>query len=66
MAMIEVHMIEGRSAARKRALIRNLTDTLQETLGVRREGIRVLLREYPATNWGIAGEPHAGRPPEPD
>ena len=56
MPIIDVSLIEGRSAERKATLIRELTDAAERVLGVRREGIRVLLREVPPEHWGVAGQ----------
>jgi 4-oxalocrotonate tautomerase len=55
--IIDVSLLAGRSAETKRALIRELTDAAERVLGVRRDGIRVLLREVPAEHWGVAGQP---------
>ncbi|MCY1044834.1 2-hydroxymuconate tautomerase family protein [Corallococcus sp. bb12-1] len=59
MPIIDVTLIDGRTPERKAALIRELTDAAERVLGVRRESIRVLLRELPAENWGVGGEPKA-------
>ncbi len=55
--LIEVTLIEGRSADAKRALMRRLTDAAEETLGAPRQTIRVVLREVPAAHWSVGGEP---------
>ena len=57
MPLIEVTMIEGRSADAKRALMRRLTDVAEETLGAPRPSIRVVIREVPAAHWSVGGEP---------
>jgi 4-oxalocrotonate tautomerase len=55
--LIEVTLIEGRSADAKRALMKRLTDVAEETLGAPRQTIRVVLREVPAAHWSVGGEP---------
>jgi 4-oxalocrotonate tautomerase len=55
--LIEVTLIEGRSADAKRALMKRLTDAAEETLAAPRQTIRVVLREVPAAHWSVGGEP---------
>ena len=57
MPIIDVTMLEGRTPRVKAELIRELTDAAEKVLGVPRPSIRVLLRELPPENWGVAGEP---------
>ena len=57
MPLIDVTMIEGRSAEKKRALIKELTDAAERALEAPRASIRVILREVPAAHWGVGGEP---------
>jgi len=59
MPLIQVTMVEGRSVAQKHALIRNLSASMAETLGVPLERIRVAIYEVTADEWGIGGEPFA-------
>lgn len=60
MPIVEINMIEGRPADKKRKLIASVTDAVVETLDVPRETVRVLIREVPAENWGVAGSPKSG------
>ena len=53
MPIIDVSLLEGRSAERKATLIR--TDVAERVLGVPRASIRVLLREVPPEHWGVGG-----------
>jgi len=57
MPLIDVTMIEGRSAEKKRALIKELTDAAERALEAPRASIRVIIREVPAAHWGVGGEP---------
>ncbi|MDF1802075.1 2-hydroxymuconate tautomerase [Thalassovita sp.] len=57
MPLIEVTMIEGRSAEQKATLIAKLTDAAVEAVGAPIETVRVCIREIPGENWGVAGKP---------
>lgn len=57
MPLIQVTMVEGRTTEQKHALIRNLSHSMSETLGVPLERIRVAIYEISADEWGIGGEP---------
>lgn len=59
MPLIQVTLIEGRSATRKRNLIAELTDAVVRSLGAPSETVRVILNEVPAEHWGVGGEPRA-------
>jgi 4-oxalocrotonate tautomerase len=59
MPLIQVTMIEGRSADMKAALIRGLTEAAVQTTGAPRESIRVILQEVPNAHWGVGGSPKA-------
>lgn len=57
MPLIQVTLIEGRSAESKTALIRGLTDAAVDATASPRESIRVILQEVPAAHWGVGGVP---------
>lgn len=57
MPIINVQMMEGRPKEKVAELIRNVTNTVAETLDAPKENIRVLVTELPKTHWGKAGEP---------
>jgi 4-oxalocrotonate tautomerase len=57
MPIVEISLIEGRTKDVKAALIKAVTDAVETAVGAPRESIRVLLREYPAAHWGVAGVP---------
>lgn len=57
MPLIQVTLIEGRSAEAKTALIRGLTDAAVEATSAPRESVRVILQEVPAAHWGVGGVP---------
>lgn len=60
MPLIQVTMIEGRSADAKTALIRGLTNAAVDATGAPRESIRVILQEVPGEHWGVGGVPKGG------
>lgn len=51
MPIIEVTMVEGRSAEQIRALISGLTSVTEQAIGVKKESIRVIVREVPKTHF---------------
>ena len=53
--LIQVHMMEGRAPEKIEELIKNVTNTVSETLDAPRENVRVLVTEVPKTHWGIGG-----------
>ncbi len=55
MPLVQISIVEGRSAAERRALIASVTDAVTDTLGVAAERVRVLVSELPAANWGVGG-----------
>ncbi|WP_462409784.1 4-oxalocrotonate tautomerase [Neobacillus sp. Marseille-QA0830] len=57
MPIINVQIMEGRPKEKVAELIRNVTNTVSETLDSPKENIRVLVTEIPKTHWGKAGEP---------
>ncbi len=55
MPLVEVSMIEGRTAQQIRSLHEAMTAAVETTLGVPREAIWVVIRELPATDWAEGG-----------
>lgn len=66
MPLIQVTMVEGRTREQKHALIRELTNTMSQTLDVPKERIRVAIYEVTADEWGIGGEPVSVVRPKPE
>jgi 4-oxalocrotonate tautomerase family enzyme len=54
--IIEITMIEGRSKAAKKRLIRLLFDSIQDKLGITHQDIEICIDEIPAENWGFRGK----------
>lgn len=57
MPIINVQILEGRSAEKVAEVIENITSTVSETLDSPKETIRVIVTEIPKTHWGKAGKP---------
>jgi 4-oxalocrotonate tautomerase len=55
MPIVEITLIEGRPADKKRKLIGRVTDAIVEAIDAPRESVRVILREIPAAHFGVAG-----------
>jgi 5-carboxymethyl-2-hydroxymuconate isomerase len=53
--IIELSMIEGRSAETKKKLIRLLFDRIQEQVGITHIDLEICIYESPACNWGFRG-----------
>jgi 4-oxalocrotonate tautomerase len=51
MPLIEVTLVEGRSAEQLRALISGLTRVAVEAVDAPVDSVRVVIREVPATHW---------------
>lgn len=63
MPIVDISIIEGRSAEERRALMEKVTDAVESALSAPRQSIRVLVREVPAFHWAAGGEPK-GEPSE--
>lgn len=55
MPIMEVHLLEGRSPEQKRAFTRALTAAAVDTLGVKPEQVRILIREIPPEHFCVGG-----------
>jgi 4-oxalocrotonate tautomerase len=66
MPIVEITMIEGRSAEAKRRLIAKVTDSIIEAIDAPRDSIRIILREIPALHFGVAGKTKEKTEPPPD
>lgn len=57
MPIIHVQVIEGRTDEQLSKLMESLTDAAAESLGVKKEQVRVLIQEIPNRHWGVGGKP---------
>lgn len=64
MPIVSITITQGRTPAEKEGVYREVTDALVRVLGVKPEGVRVMLNEIPKTHFAIAGKPLAPFPPE--
>lgn len=56
MPLVKISIIEGRSPEKIEALIKNVTETVSDTLDAPKQNVRVLINEVPKTHFGIGGE----------
>jgi 4-oxalocrotonate tautomerase len=56
MSIIQVTFIAGRTDQQKERLIAALTDAAVNTVGIERAEVRVILKDIPNTEYGIAGQ----------
>jgi 4-oxalocrotonate tautomerase family enzyme len=61
MPIVRIELLEGRSAAMKRDLIRSVTEAVVAALAVAPGQVRVLLHELPAELWSVGGATMAER-----
>jgi 4-oxalocrotonate tautomerase len=55
MPLVQVSLIEGRTAEVVERLIAELTDTVVRVLDAPRESVRVILYDVPPERWGVGG-----------
>ena len=55
MPIIQVNLLEGRTVAQKRAMVAAVTDAIVESLGVKRDSVRIMINEMHAENFALAG-----------
>lgn len=55
MPIIQVNMLEGRTVGQKRAMIAAVTDAIVDSLGVRRESVRIMINEMHPEHFALAG-----------
>lgn len=61
MPIAMIHIAEGRSDEKKRALLHKVTQAIAESLDAPIESVRVLIQEVPATQWSAGGQTLAER-----
>ena len=65
MPIIDITLLEGRDLATKKALMREVTDAVEKSLGAPRESIRVLVRDVPRSHYSVGGTPKDEGEPRP-
>jgi len=61
MPLVEIHMLEGRTDAQKKAVLDEVTKAIHDSLGVPLTSVRVWIREFSPKDYMIAGELYADR-----
>jgi 4-oxalocrotonate tautomerase len=56
MPMVQITMLQGRTAEQKRRIAKRVTDTLVEEAGARREGIMIAFHEVSKESYASVGE----------
>lgn len=56
MPIVQIQLLEGRSAEVKREIIYEMTETLSKVLGAPKESIRIIIQEIPMEHWGVNGK----------
>jgi len=56
MPLIEIHMLEGRTANEKKKLLASVTDAVQEAIGAPLASIRVWINELKLEDYMASGE----------
>ena len=56
MPLVEITLIEGRTADAKGRLIAKVTDAIVEAIEAPRDSVRIILREIPALHFGAGGK----------
>ncbi len=56
MAIMQVFLIAGRTDAQKVRLIAALTEAAVASIGVQADAVRVIIKDVPNTDFGLAGK----------
>jgi 4-oxalocrotonate tautomerase len=56
MPIVQITMLQGRSAEQKRKIAKRVTDVMVEDAGARREGITVVFNEVSKESYATGGE----------
>jgi len=64
MPIIEVHIMEGRTVAQKRALCRGITEAAVSALGVEADQVRVLIHHLTPEHFSVGGVTHGEKAEE--
>jgi 4-oxalocrotonate tautomerase len=56
MPLVQIHLLEGRTRAQKKALLEAVTEAVHRSIGAPLPTIRVWLSEFPAEEYMVGGE----------
>lgn len=54
MPIVQIEMLSGRSLEQKRAMVKEITESLVKTINCKPEAVRIIIREMEKENFGIA------------
>jgi 4-oxalocrotonate tautomerase len=63
MPIIRIDMWEGRTLDQKRRLVAEVTAAVVDVLQCEPSSVRILIDEYPTSDWAVAGELVSDRDP---
>jgi 4-oxalocrotonate tautomerase len=55
MPVVHINMLSGRDIAKKRLLVKRITDVIVDTLDSKPEKVRVIIHDMPHDNYAIGG-----------
>lgn len=58
MPIVQIHLIEGRSLEQKRALVKNVTDAIVESVNVPPDAVKIILSDMKREDYAIGGTLH--------
>jgi len=61
--IVQISMIQGRTAEKKEELIKKVTDAIVDALQVPKDKVRIILNELPKENLGRGGVPFSKADP---
>ena len=56
MPMVQIEIIEGRTADQKRAMAKEVTDAIVHSLGVKPDAVRIIIRDMKKENFAVGGK----------
>lgn len=56
MPIVQMELLEGQTTQKKRELIKNITDTICQTINCPPEAVTIVIRDMPKTQYGVAGK----------
>jgi len=56
MPIVQVHLLEGRTAEQKKKLVREMTASICSSLEVKPEQVRIILSEMKPSDYSVGGE----------
>ena len=65
MPLVEIHLLEGRTAEQKKMLLASVTEAVHESIGASLQSIRVWIHEFSDDNYMAAGQLASDRKKKP-